>query len=416
MNAPVILALTSHGNAPYLMAVALAERLGAQAIILPDYYGASQRQILLENCAQFASRIFLSADLGALFRPLLLDAQPGRSYRDLASNATDPQSPDNADQIEAGLARWLEKGIPAVALDGSQARTFRGEDFTFVLNITLPIRTPIRPVVSLFTGKMSQVYGTPAEQRPSPEVLCFIAETRPYAGLWERVEDQFDLAFIPRLHVLSHAQKEVPGVNLTPPLALPKPELLHRLSKPAVLFQPSGTRTDILRLRKIAATMPDDSYSALTLNGLRRETDLPESQFSRVTAGVYGDPLLAGVIFRGGWGTLWQCLVHLKPMGVVSSTFQDDPEIAHSIATLRATGLGVELRNSAMDLLQERVLEPIRVHLAEMQAEDRAIFGDYALDGFGFTAREISQYFSPEICPECVAQPSRMKSHENGVE
>jgi hypothetical protein len=61
MNAPVILALTSHGNAPYLMAVTLAERLGAQAIVLPDYYGATQRQILLENCAPFASRIFLSS-------------------------------------------------------------------------------------------------------------------------------------------------------------------------------------------------------------------------------------------------------------------------------------------------------------------------------------------------------------------
>jgi hypothetical protein len=263
---------------------------------------------------------------------------------------------------------------------------------------------------------MSQGYGTPAEQSPSPDVLRTLAETRPYVECWQRVEDQFDLAFIPRLHVLFHAQKEVPGVIFTPPLALPKPELLHRLSKPAVLFQPSGTRTDILRLRKIAATMPEDTYSALTLNGLRQETDLPESQFSRVTAEVYGDPLLAGVIFRGGWGTVWQCLVHVKPMGVVSSTFQDDPEIAHSIATLRATGLGVELRNSAMDLLQERVLESIRVHLADMQAEDRSIFGEYALDGFGFTAREINRYFSPEICPECVPQPSRMKSHDNGVE
>jgi hypothetical protein len=300
-------------------------------------------------------------------------------------------------------------------LDDSRSRIFSGSDFSFVLNITLPIRTRIRPVISLFTGVMSKVYGTAAEEHPSADDLRFIEETRPYAELWEEVEDQFDLAFIPRIHTLSHSGKTLPGVLLTPPLAVPEPEPADPMDRQSVLILPSGTRTDISRLRKMAETVPADRFDLVTLNGIRKETDFPAPQFKRVKPDIYGDSMLTGVISRGGWGTMWQCMVNLKPIGVVTSTLRDDPEMAHTIATLRATGLGVELRNSALDLLNQPVLSRIKDRLTAMQAEDRQIFGSDALDGYGFVAKEIERHFSPDGVRYAPGSPQMNLSNENGV-
>ena len=49
MNPPALLALTSHGNAPYLMAARLARALGNIRVVIPDYYGDPQRKILREE-------------------------------------------------------------------------------------------------------------------------------------------------------------------------------------------------------------------------------------------------------------------------------------------------------------------------------------------------------------------------------
>jgi hypothetical protein len=415
MTAPVILALTSHGNAPYLMAASLAERLRADAVVIPLYYGSTQKQILLEDAGGFAGHIYLSAELGDLFRPLLLEEQQGRRYIDLAKNAVDPDHPHNAKKIEENLARLLEQGFTAASLDGSRARTFHTNDFSLVLNITLPIRVPVKPVVSLFTGVMSHIYGMAPSDRPTAVESRFIEETRPYAQLWQKVEEQFDLAFIPRIHALSHTGAAEPGVILTPPLASPEPVISGTTKRPSVLILPSGTRTDITRLRKIADTVPTDQFDLVTLNGIRKETDFPAPQFKRVKPGIFGDLHLTGVFSRGGWGTMWQCMVNEKPIGVVTSTLEDDPEMAHTIATLRATGLGVELRNSAQDLLNQRVLSQILDHLTALQSEDLQKFGEYALNGYGFVAKEIERHFSPDGAFISSGSPQMKTSNENGV-
>lgn len=411
MTAPVILALTSHGNAPYLMTANLAERLGADAVVIPQYYGSTQKQILLENAGRFAGHIFLSPEIGDLFRPLLLEEQPGRRFIHLAQNAVDPTNPHNAWTIEENLVRLFERGITVPSLDGTQTRTFRWADFTLTLNITLPLRVPIRPVVSLFTAVMSHVYSTPPSDHPTSSEIRFLKETQAFAGLWERAEEQFELAFIPRIHALSHTDTTETNVILTPPLAAPEIAIPTQTDRPAVLILPSGTRTDITRLRAISDTVPNDRYNLVTLNGLRKEADFPAPRFKRVKPGVFGDQNLVGVFSRGGWGTIWQCMVNTKPIGVVISSLEDDPEMAHTIATLRMTGLGVELRNSAMDLLDEPVLARVLDQMTAMQAEDQRIFGSDALDGFGFVAKEIQR----RLFPDFSRDPQMKPSNENGV-
>lgn len=56
-----LLAITSHGNALYLMAARTAQALGDQTIVIPHYSGARQQRILAGETSLNASSIFLSA-------------------------------------------------------------------------------------------------------------------------------------------------------------------------------------------------------------------------------------------------------------------------------------------------------------------------------------------------------------------
>ncbi len=80
MTPPVLLALTSHGNAPYLMATRLARALGNVRVVIPDYYGNPQRKILMEELPGCESQVYLSRELGKLLMPLLLDANSETSF------------------------------------------------------------------------------------------------------------------------------------------------------------------------------------------------------------------------------------------------------------------------------------------------------------------------------------------------
>ena len=114
--------------------------------------------------------------------------------------------------------------------------------------------------------------------------------------------------------------------------------------RPGVLFSPSGTGTDVKRLTEFAGLVPN-SLKKYVLAGMRDTADFPEQQFLRVNASSYADPAIQWVASRGGWGTVWECEMNMKPMIVVETTFVDDPEMGHSQKALEQLGLAKVFRS-----------------------------------------------------------------------
>ena len=155
-----MLAITSHGNAPYLMAARVARALQNRPVVLPLYYGETQKRILREEIQTNHDRIFLSSALGELLAPLLLDVKNGTSFAVFAHNLADPKNPQGVMAIENRLNDFLKSGIPAEALDGSTSRIFKKEDFAGVLISALPVRVNLPHKYFFFTALLSRLYGT----------------------------------------------------------------------------------------------------------------------------------------------------------------------------------------------------------------------------------------------------------------
>ena len=91
MSGQAMLAITSHGNAPYLMAARVARAFQDRPVVIPLYYGETQKRILREEIQMNHDRIFLSRVLGELLAPLLLDVKNGASFAAFAHNLADPE-------------------------------------------------------------------------------------------------------------------------------------------------------------------------------------------------------------------------------------------------------------------------------------------------------------------------------------
>ncbi len=124
MNTPALLAITSHGNAPYLMASRFAKALGNNPVVIPHYYGDAQISILRDEIPEMSGRIYLSTELGELFKPLLLDAEKELSFSEFGALLARDDNPFSARAIENKLAKVLEEGIPATSLDGVDHKRF----------------------------------------------------------------------------------------------------------------------------------------------------------------------------------------------------------------------------------------------------------------------------------------------------
>lgn len=388
MNSRALLALTSHGNAPYLMAARFAKALGNIPIVIPHYYHGIQSAILLEEIPESAGQIFLSKELGDLLRPLLWDASIPASFAQFGSWLANPQNPRGANALENQLDQMLKDGIAAESLDGTIRRRFYQKDLSAVINTAQPLRVNLPRSYFFFTAKMSDLYGLVPEGDLSEETHKTADDLKPYSEIWKKVEESFDCAFIPRINAFSYRSgQSADHVIHTPPFAFRR-ELVHTLERKSILFVPSGTRTDIIKLRRIAESIPAN-YDLLVLGKIGMNGDFPEEQFGFVGAKVYSDPLLAGVISRGGWGTIWECLANQKPSAMVRTTFGEDPEMGHTQRTMEQLGLASILNDSYDGVFEEKSTEGILSAMQQIGKEDIHYFGSYADDGYGYIAKKI---------------------------
>jgi|GEM_PF-5944875 len=389
MTPRALLALTSHGNAPYLMAARFAYALGNYPVILPWYYGKTQAEILLEEVPEMRGRVYLSAVLGALFSPLLLEAGFGKPFAQLGAELARGKNPRGARAIEDQLAGLLRAGISAEPLDGGPARTFHGPDLAAVLNTALPLRVALPRVFFFFTARMSGLYGSAPIHENRQMTESAVAELQPFASLWREVEDTFSAAFTPRIHALSGSKETKTEQSiLTPPLAFQRPAV-NKLRQPGVLFVPSGTRTDMAKLHRAAEALPA-GFTPLVLGSSGSHPDYPADRFTCVSADVYGDPLLKAVISRGGWGTQWECLANRVPSAMVRTTFVEDPEIGHTQQALERLKLAAIVDESLESFLSPDRLNSYRSSLEEERQRDTQLFGEMANNGFAFMAKQIN--------------------------
>lgn len=388
MTISTLLAITSHGNAPYLMAARLAYSLSAK-VVIPLYYGETQKKILREEIRNAEKFVYLSPELGDLFRPLLLDVQNGMSFADWGAHLSQADNFNGVQQVENRLQEMLRNGIPATRLDGEDARRFTVEDFSAVINTTLPVRVPVYAHYFFFTARLSSLYGTAPDGEQDQQTQQAVEKLQPYARLWERVEDTFALMFTPRIHALSYRNSSDPKTILTPPYAYRRRDS-HMLPEQSLLFLPSGTRTDVSKLNLMAESVPD-GYQKLVLSGITPEDFSPE-KFERVKAQVFSDPKLVAVIARGGWGTVWECLQNAKPLGVVKTTYVDDPEIGHTQVTLEKMGIGKVLNGSLKDFLEPENLATMKEEILRQRRIDSQNFNELAEDGIAYIAGHIREY------------------------
>jgi len=220
-----------------------------------------------------------------------------------------------------------------------------------------------------------------------PGTSAALKMLEPFARLWADVEETFDTAFVPRINAFS-GQAEHPDdrMILTPPLAF-KRKVSVNLEKPGILFVPSGTRTDLEKLLQTAVTIPAE-YQKLVLDSGGSNPDFPVDQFTCVNAEVFGDSNLAGVVSRGGWGTIWECLVNQKPTAMVQTSFEEDPEMGHSQAALTALGLAETIEASIKLFLKPDVIRILTSNMRMEQEKDLELFGDLAGDGFAYMAEQ----------------------------
>jgi hypothetical protein len=390
MNIPALLAITSHGNAPYLMASRFAKALGDYPVVIPHYYGDAQISILQDEIPEMCGRIFLSTELGDLFKPLLLDAEKGLRFSKFGASLARNDNPFSARAIENKLSKVLDEGIQATSLDGTEHKRFYRSDFSATINTTLPIRVNLPWSYFFFTAKMSDLYGLSPEGDSSIDTMNAVADLLPYAKLWAEVEDTFDIEFIPRINAFSYRQNyHAPKVVHTPPFAFARP-IVNILNKESFLIVPSGTRTDLKKLHQIADSIPPE-YERLVLGSKGLNRDFPEKKYRYVNATIYSDPLLKGVISRGGWGTIWECLVNVKPDALAQTSFVEDPEMGHTQKTMEKLGLAKIINGSAASFLQDETRENIIIKMVEEKKIDLQQFGNYADDGYGYIASKIHE-------------------------
>lgn len=358
MNA---LVLPAHGHAPHLLGVRLLRDL-ADEILLPDFYGDTQRRILLEEFPADADRIFLSGELGALLRPLLLDRV---STPDI--DAFSRSVRENVEPVSAALEALCRDGVSAVSLNNHTKHFSR---FDLALNTGLPVHAPVRPVFFAFVGKMSAIYELSPYQS---------ADIRSLAGTWKRIEADFERIFIPRLNSLSYLDYDPAGITFTPPFALPYPPDDTALPQGSALVIASGTGLDVEKLLQLAASHPAH-YVTLS--------DSPSQvPFARVPSTAWGNGSISAVLARSGFGSIWQAMVNQKPIGVLRPRPQDDPEVFHNAKVVEWSGIGTILDDSAEPLFGEltRYGSAIQIQLSIEMEQFQTV------DGIAYTSADMKR-------------------------
>jgi len=395
------LLLTSHGNEPYLLGVSIALKSGADAICVPHYYHGhnhepDQVKILREEFPQDLDKIFLSNALGKILKPLLRDFRDYCSYSDYVERFFGGQDIYNKEiaKIEERLKNLLRNGIDAISLSYENTSTrFYDLDFALALNVGLPIKSFIYPTFFAFTGRMSDIHRIPLPHDGENLTSIFA----PLANYWQELEDSFSRIYIPKINALSHTKPTSrSSVTIyTPPLSRPMDPTKKPLISDSFLVVPSGTGLDKEALAQIITLIKKDYQIVSYSNNVQG--------VKRTSPNVFTDSRLLAVISRGGWGTTWKCLIHGKPLGFLDTKYSEDPEIAHSIFTLRTLDIGFPLNPSSRpDIVppRERLIqqhENIQKLLLE-SAGDFTINGqDFSRNGIDYVANNIKSLLTREI-------------------
>ncbi len=389
MHGP-LLAITSHGNAPFLMAAYLARSLGNRPVVIPHYYGEAQRQILLNELPDGEDHIYLSKDLGDLLWPLLFDKKNGQPFADFAARLANPSNSDGILAVEQRVNHLLDEGVPGTTLRNKKPVHFARHEFAGVLQNAQPIRVNLDNQYFFFTSLLSDLYGLPSSDHSSRDELAAVEKQQGYARLWKRMEDGCTIRFIPRIHAFSYREGSFPGIVDTPPLSFVRKKV-SRLQGEGILFSPSGTGTDVSKLMAVSRLIPN-KYQRYILTGMNNLSDFPENQFKRVSKDAFGDEGTQCVVARGGWGTIWECLMNEKPLMVVRTSYLEDPEMGHTQKTLEQMGLAVVWDGPDTPFLNEEKLSTIRARLHEEKEVDGSLFGAEADNGFRFIANKILAY------------------------
>lgn len=378
------LLLPAHGHAPYLLGAKILRSVASE-ICIPDYYGESQRNILMEELQDFPEafdRIFLSESLGNDLKPLLRDEKNTRSFHSYVRSIR-----ENFEGKGRALKNLVNRGVEAVSLSGTRKKITH---FDFALNTGLPVLSPVDIIFYAFVGEMSAIYSAPIYQNEDTRVL---------ADIWLKVEAEFDRMFIPRLHSLAYLEgNETQKHNLekiafTPPLETPYLSSKYAVASLAgevpisygstlVIF--SGTGQDKDRLYSLANSAPGKCFT------LQESPEPPRShskKLHRVHSSAWGNPDITTVLARSGLGSVWKAVLNKKPIGVLEALPQDDLEIYHNARMVEWAGIGKILRDRMDPLInawpgcQSRIQEWHEALIQEFNT----------VDGFEFTANELKQ-------------------------
>lgn len=369
-----VLIFPYHGHEPYLLGTKLALQLGCNRICMPDYYEDVQRRILEKEFSGEKDKIFLVPDLGKLIKPLLRDRNDPRNYLEYAADLSTSSHPRSVEQVSKNAQKLIEKGFRATSLSG-ETKIFTGSHFPIILNLGLPLISFHKYTYYIFTGRMSDIYLL----APKESDQQFLSLFRPLGELWQVIEESFRAMFIPLFNALSHAVKEDKDVIYTPPLGSSFDKSSHVLKDESVLFVTSGSGVDIEKLHLLSKTIPAD-IQKVALSHAPRELGITK----KVPSTIYSDEKLCAVFSRGGWGTIWKCLINIKPMGVLETTFVEDPEIAHSIKTIEEYGVGRIIHNSAKEFLQPYILNVCIIAIRDLlKKSETAMSGEKNLSDKG---------------------------------
>jgi hypothetical protein len=351
---PCVLLLPAHGNAPYLLGAKIAHDCGWDMLI-PDFYGEVQLQILKSEFPDYLNGIFLSKELGNLLLPALRDASGPVRLDDHTE-----MFKITSEKIDQSIIELLSKGVKGKALNGT-TKILKG--FSAALNCGLPVQSHISPTYFVFTGKMSEIYRLSDYKSRNTVWL---------SDLWTKLEQTFQKIFIPQLNALSYLNYDSGGIQFTPSLGRPyQIDSVHEIEK-TILVVPSGTR---LNLTDINRLIQSSSIPCITLTNAPSELGIP-----RFPSSIWGNPNVIGTLARAGWGTIWQCLLNRKPIGTVPVSSTEDPEISHSVKAIQWSGIGVLLGNS-MDPLLNHMNNYLR-NIDHVLENDLKQFG--TTDGIGY--------------------------------
>jgi hypothetical protein len=368
------LLLPSHGHAPYLLGVNLLRNLDVD-ICVPHYYGERQQQVLrdelrLDTRTQVADRVFLSEGLGSLLGRLLRGKSYSPTFDSYIQNVT-----THFDEINRDLKQRCKNGIEAISLSGIK-KTF--SRFDFCLNTGLPVLSREQPVVYAFVGKMSEIY------RLSTYQNRYMGEL---VEIWRKVESSFEHMFIPRLNSLYKTEYDHSGITNTPSLESRTDLDINEaryVPQNSILVVTSGTDEGKDKLANLIASSPK-VYNFIKLSESSIENDLQVFPPS-----VWGHPNVVAVIARSGFGTIWKALLNQKPIGIINTPPEDDPEIYQNAQAVKASGIG-----TILDTNLDPLIDGLPQYISKIQEQleaDRKIFNE--TDGIKYTSDRLKQLLS----------------------